>query len=101
VWVDQYAYRLGAPAEVMAATYSAMDVLLAPSHGEGFCVPLIEAQACGTPVIATDFSAQPELVGAGWLAHHRPARVGPGAARLLRVPVDRRHAAAARGRLLG
>lgn len=67
VWCDQYAYRLGAPAEVMAATYTAMDVLLAPSHGEGFCVPLIEAQACGTPVIATDFSAQPELVGAGWL----------------------------------
>jgi hypothetical protein len=41
---------------------------LAPSHGEGFCVPLIEAQACGTPVIASDFSAQSELVGAGWTA---------------------------------
>lgn len=66
-WVDQYAYRLGVPQGVMAATYTAMDVLLAPSHGEGFCVPLIEAQACGTPVIATNFSAQPELVGAGWL----------------------------------
>ncbi len=66
-WVDQYAYRLGVPAGIMAATYTAMDVLLAPSHGEGFCVPLIEAQACGTPVIATNFSAQPELVGAGWL----------------------------------
>lgn len=66
-WVDQYAYRLGIPAEMMAATYTAFDVLLAPSHGEGFCVPLIEAQACGTPVIATDFSAQTELVGAGWL----------------------------------
>lgn len=65
-YVDQYAYRLGVPAEMMAATYTAMDVLLAPSHGEGFCVPLIEAQACGVPVIATDFSAQPELVGAGW-----------------------------------
>jgi len=67
VWADQYAYRLGTPPEIMAATYTAMDVLLAPSHGEGFCVPLIEAQACGTPVIASDFSAQPELVGAGWL----------------------------------
>lgn len=71
-WVDQYAYRLGIPPEVMAATYTAMDVLLAPSHGEGFCVPLIEAQACGTPVIATDFSAQPELVGAGWLVSGQP-----------------------------
>ena len=66
VFVDQYAYRMGFPPEMMAATYSAMDVLLAPSHGEGFCVPMIEAQACGTPVIATDFSAQKELVGSGW-----------------------------------
>lgn len=71
-WVDQYAYRLGVPAEMMAATYTAMDVLLAPSHGEGFCVPLLEAQACGTPVIATDATAQPELVGAGWLVGGQP-----------------------------
>jgi glycosyltransferase involved in cell wall biosynthesis len=66
VWSDQYAYRLGLPPNMMAAAYTAMDVLLAPSHGEGFCVPLVEAQACGTPVIASDFSAQTELVGAGW-----------------------------------
>lgn len=62
IWSDQYAYRMGFSAEMMAATYTTMDVLLSPSHGEGFCVPLVEAQACGTPVIATDFSAQPELV---------------------------------------
>jgi len=71
-FVDQYAYRLGVPDEMMAATYTAFDVLLAPSHGEGFCVPLIEAQACGTPVIATNFSSQrelasPEYGAAGWL----------------------------------
>jgi len=67
VWPNQYAYQIGFKADQMAATYTAMDVLLAPSHGEGFCVPLIEAQACGVPVIASNFSAQPELVGAGWL----------------------------------
>jgi glycosyltransferase involved in cell wall biosynthesis len=66
VFSDQYAYRLGLPANLLAAAYTAMDVLLAPSHGEGFCVPLIEAQACGTPVIASDFAAQTELVGNGW-----------------------------------
>jgi glycosyltransferase involved in cell wall biosynthesis len=27
----------------------------------------VEAQACGVPVIVSDFSAQPELCGAGWL----------------------------------
>ena len=66
VFADQYAYRAGFPADMMAAAYTAMDVLLAPSAGEGFCVPLIEAQACGVPVIASSFTAQPELVGAGW-----------------------------------
>lgn len=72
VWSDQYAYRIGFPPDMMAAAYTAMDVLLAPSHGEGFCVPMIEAQACGTPVIASDFSAQPELLGAGWLVTGEP-----------------------------
>jgi glycosyltransferase involved in cell wall biosynthesis len=76
-WVDQYAYRLGLPPQLMSATYTAMDVLLSPSHGEGFCVPLIEAQACGTPVIATNFSAQTELAApeygaAGWLVEGQP-----------------------------
>jgi glycosyltransferase involved in cell wall biosynthesis len=71
-WVNQYAYRAGYPAEMMAAAYSSFDVLLAPSHGEGFCVPLIEAQACGTPVIATDFSAQSELIGSGWALKGQP-----------------------------
>lgn len=72
VWVDQYAYRMGFTPEMMAASYTAMDVLLSPSHGEGFCVPLIEAQACGTPVIATDFSSQSELVGVGWKVTGQP-----------------------------
>jgi glycosyltransferase involved in cell wall biosynthesis len=65
-YTNQYAYVIGWPPHLMALMYTAFDVLLAPSAGEGFCVPLIEAQACGVPVIASDFTAQPELVGAGW-----------------------------------
>lgn len=72
-FVDQYAYMsLGITGEMLSATYTAADVYLAPSMGEGFCVPLIEAQACGTPVIVTDFSSQPELVGAGWMVGGQP-----------------------------
>ena len=51
----------------MRKTYSAFDVLLAPAYGEGFGVPIVEAQSCGTPVIVTDFSSMPELCGGGWL----------------------------------
>jgi len=66
IFTDQYAQHIGLPAYMMAALYSACDVLLAPSKGEGFGVPMIEAQACGTPVVASDFTAQSELVGPGW-----------------------------------
>lgn len=58
---DQYGLALGAPESLVAALMSAFDVLLNPSTGEGFGVPLLEAQACGTPCITTDFSAMPEV----------------------------------------
>jgi glycosyltransferase involved in cell wall biosynthesis len=45
---------------------------MAPSQGEGFGIPVIEAQACGVPVIVSDFSAQPELVGSGWAVGGAP-----------------------------
>lgn len=55
--------------DFMATWYAALDVLSMCSYAEGFGVPLIEAQACGTPVVATDCSAMTELAhAAGWLA---------------------------------
>ena len=71
-WADPYLYRLGLPINAMAALYSAADVLLATSMGEGFGIPVIEAQACGTPVIVSNFTAQPELVGDGWVVDGQP-----------------------------
>lgn len=61
-------HEFGISDERMSWVYSAFDVLLSPSLGEGFGLPVLEAQACGTPVIVTDFSAQTELCGSGWLA---------------------------------
>lgn len=55
----------------MAEVYNSLDVLLMASAGEGFGIPAVEAQACGVPVIVSDFSAQPELVGAGWVVGGR------------------------------
>lgn len=52
--------------EMMAHIYSSLDVLLNPATGEGFGIPVLEAQACGTPAIVTDFSAMREVCGSGW-----------------------------------
>lgn len=72
-FVAQLDYKLGKIGpDKLAAMYRAADVLLAVSMGEGFGVPTIEAQACGTPVIVSNFSASPELVGAGWLVGGQP-----------------------------
>ena len=71
-FIDPYLYRSGLAAEVVAATYTAMDVLLAVSMGEGFGIPTLEAQACGTRVIVSDFAASTELVGEGWLVGGQP-----------------------------
>lgn len=64
---DQYELaRGGFNDEYMRDIYNACDVLLSPSMAEGFGIPIMEAQACGTPVIATRFSSMTELVdGAG------------------------------------
>lgn len=72
-WAPQLPYRLGEIApSTLAELYSASDVLLATSFGEGFGVPVIEAQACGTPVIVNNVTAQPELCGAGWQTRSQP-----------------------------
>lgn len=71
--VDQDEYVAGRVNDAtLAAIYSASDVLLSTSMGEGFGIPVIEAQACGTPVIVTDFSASKELCGAGWTVGYQP-----------------------------
>lgn len=78
---DQFAYTMGLYSqEHMARFYRACDVVLNATKGEGFGLPTIEAQACGTPVIVTNAAASPELLGAGWKVNGqrewRPAHQG-------------------------
>ena len=76
-YADNYSYRMGIPKEALAAIYTASDVLLQPSRGEGFGIPSLESQATGTPVIVSNATAQPELVGDGWLVDVQPAWDAP------------------------
>jgi len=43
--------------------YNAADALIAPSLYEGFGLTVLEAMACGTPVVAANTSSLPEVVG--------------------------------------
>jgi glycosyltransferase involved in cell wall biosynthesis len=54
----------------LASLYTACDVLVHPYRGEGFCLPVLEARACGLPVLATGGGATDALM------------VGPGATRI-------------------
>ncbi|NPA92006.1 MAG: glycosyltransferase family 4 protein [Chloroflexi bacterium] len=53
-WVDE---------EDKPALYTLAEALVFPSLYEGFGLPVLEAMACGTPVIAANAASLPELVG--------------------------------------
>jgi glycosyltransferase involved in cell wall biosynthesis len=65
LFANQYFLHLGIPDTEMAKIYNAMDVHILVSKGEGFGIPILEAQACGVPVIVGDWTAMSELCFSG------------------------------------
>lgn len=51
------------PYEDLPVIYSIADILVLPSFYEGFGFPILEAMACGTPVVTSDVSSMPEVAG--------------------------------------
>jgi glycosyltransferase involved in cell wall biosynthesis len=51
------------PEMEMPYFYSLADVLVFPSKYEGFGYPVVEAMSCGCPVVASDNSSLPEILG--------------------------------------
>lgn len=49
--------------EDLALLYNAAKVFVYPSIYEGFGLPILEAMACGTPVVTSNTSSMPEVAG--------------------------------------
>ena len=63
-WVQLPGYL---PVEELPLWYNSTEVFLYPSVFEGFGIPVLEAMACGTPVIISDASSLPEVAGSAGL----------------------------------
>ncbi len=66
---DAHKHLLGLSEAELVQAYNSADLLLWPSHFEGFGLPVLEAMACGTPVVCSNGGALPEVAsGAAVLA---------------------------------
>lgn len=60
---DQVFFHFDVDQAALIERFRAADVLVMPSYHEGFCIPVIEAMACGCFVLGSDAGAVPETAG--------------------------------------
>ena len=106
-WMDEEVFQLVAELKLqrqvkftgyvddadLPALYSACEVFVYPSLYEGFGLPPLEAMACGAPVVTSNTSSLPEVVGdAGILVDpHEAFELAQVLANLLSDPAQRHH----------
>ncbi len=88
---------VGLQNEQIHALYSRAEALLFPSLGEGFGMPIIEAQACGCPVFTSDRAPLTEIggAGAGYIDPEQPEAAARVIAQRLSEPGERERMIAA------
>ncbi len=75
----------GLSMEMLKGIYSAADALVHASEYEGFGLPVLEAMACGVPVVAANRSSLPEVCGdAALILEPNPSEIAEGIRAVLR-----------------
>jgi glycosyltransferase involved in cell wall biosynthesis len=79
------------PPEDLPALYAGAAAFVFPSFWEGFGLPVLEAMACGTPVVTSDVASLPEVAGdaAVLVDPHSDHSIAEGILSLLRDPAHR------------
>lgn len=80
----------GIPEEDLPTLFSGAQVFAYPSLYEGFGLPALEAMACGTPVVTSNCSSLPEIVGDSAIVvdPNDSTEIADGILRLLRNPTE-------------